>query len=491
VDRTLDADRASDACRFDRLVIQGLARVYSQGGFRVEPRSVMPLEKEWHPRTGLEVLECTRAAVERLTSIAGSSAPELQPDLIKAAERLSMLLRDEETRDLVAGFYDAVRRAHPDTREALRRIVADIIYRERKYWNQVPQDALAKIEAIHASFEEHSLSARLRQRVGPGRRGKDEDKGALSTLAQELVADRAALEGEWGWLTSGYAGDAWDFGEALAVADGELDDVLPGMSGRGPDLRVLCGFISKPRQLRGEAWFDAWCQKTFEARPEDWPLLFELGWRCAVTVTLAGIISAAVREKEVPQPFTNQLENGAWPSSLPLDALKELLEALCGRRHERAAVAILEHRLREHPGDLGALEALALQVVTSRTVIRDGATMTDYYWKEVAMRLAPRHAEAIVTAIFREQADRTSETWFAEYTTAKDVVEVRRARCCGRLASVHAAPLFNGRRVSLRGRISAWPARPDARRRRLCMGRGEAGGARFDRRAAGEQEPRQ
>jgi hypothetical protein len=36
--------------------------------------------------------------------------------------------------------------------------------------------------------------------------------------------------------------------------------------------------------------------------------------------------------------------------------------------------------------------------------------------------MAPRHAEVIVAAIFREQADRTSGTWFAEYTTAKDVL---------------------------------------------------------------------
>ncbi|MGO9833003.1 MAG: hypothetical protein ACLP1X_02175 [Polyangiaceae bacterium] len=408
----------------DRLVIQALTRVYNQGGFRVEPTSVTPLEKEWYPRTGLEVLECIRASVGRLAAIAESSAPELQADLVKAADGISMLLRDEETRDLVAGYYFAVRKSHPDTREALRRIVADILYRERKYWNQVPKDALAKIEAIHASFEDQSLSARLRQRVGPGSWEKEEDKGALMELARELVADRAALEREWGWLTSGNAGDAWDFGEALAVADanGELDDVLPGMSGRGLDLRTLCGLISKRRELRGPTWFDEWITRAFAGRPEDWPLMFELGWRCGVTVTLAGIISAAVRATDVPEMYTQQLGNGAWPSTLPLEALTELLEGLSGRGHCKAAIAILEHRLKSTPSDLPALEAIAVLVATSTEVIRNGATMTDYYWKEVAFRLAPRHAQAIVAAIFREQADRTSDTWFAEYTTAKEVL---------------------------------------------------------------------
>ena len=92
-------------------------------------------------------------------------------------------------------------------------------------------------------------------------------------------------------------------------------------------------------------------------------------------------------------------------------------------RHPSKDVScILEHRLKSTPADLDALEAVAVLVATSSEVIRNGATMTDYYWKEVAFRLVPRHAQAIVAAIFREQADRTSETWFAEYSTAKEVL---------------------------------------------------------------------
>jgi hypothetical protein len=85
-------------------------------------------------------------------------------------------------------------------------------------------------------------------------------------------------------------------------------------------------------------------------------------------------------------------------------------------------VAVLERRITAVPADLDELRVLALQVVTSREVIRDGAVMTDYYWKEVAFRLAPHHTQAIVAAIFREQADRSSDTWFAEYSTAKEVL---------------------------------------------------------------------
>ncbi|MGD0680209.1 MAG: hypothetical protein ABSC94_32935 [Polyangiaceae bacterium] len=78
--------------------------------------------------------------------------------------------------------------------------------------------------------------------------------------------------------------------------------------------------------------------------------------------------------------------------------------------------------MKSTPADLDALETIAVQIATTSEVIRDGATMTDYYWKEVAFRLAPKYAQAIVAAILREQADRSSETWFAEYSTAKEVL---------------------------------------------------------------------
>jgi hypothetical protein len=48
--------------------------------------------------------------------------------------------------------------------------------------------------------------------------------------------------------------------------------------------------------------------------------------------------------------------------------------------------------------------------------------MGNYYWKELANRLVPRHASAIAAAILREHADRTEETWFAEHSEAKLVL---------------------------------------------------------------------
>jgi hypothetical protein len=410
----------------NRLVVKALARVGNRHHMRWggSPESDVVPEQEWHPRTGPEMLACVEEALGRLTKIARNSAEELRTELLTAARELSMLLREDAVRGSVAGFFEAVRETHPVTREPLRRVIADIVYRERKYWKELSPKELATLEAVHARFEDGSLGARLRQRAGPGMWEKDEAQNDLGQLALELVRDRTALDREWSWLTSGDAGDAWKFGEALAVADVEamLDEVLAHLAARGPDLRVLCGYVSKRREQRGDVWFDAWVTQTFAARPDDLALLFEVSWRCGVTVATARILAAAVREQDIRPQLTRQLENGTWPQALPLESLKDLLTALCGRGHRTTAVAVLEHRLRTTPTDLDPLEPIALEVVTSGEVIRDSAVMTDFYWKEVALRLVAHHARAIAAAIFREQADHSSAIWFAEYSTAKEVL---------------------------------------------------------------------
>jgi hypothetical protein len=410
----------------DRLVVRALARVGNRHHVRMSsgPPSDAAPEPEWHATTAAEVIACVEQALARLTAMAKVASPEILGELVTAAQELSMLLRESAVRGVVVGFLEALRDAHPSTREPLRRVIADILFRERKYWNDLSPEELAAIEAVHARFEDASRSGRLRQQVGPGMWEKEETPDTLVELAAEFVDDPDALAHEWPWLTSGEASDAWKFGECLAAADrdGAFDDVLPGLPGRGPDLRVVCGYVATRRQQRGDAWFDAWMTRHLAARPDDFALLFEVSWRGGVTAATAHLLATTLSSREVPPQFTHQLENGAWPHVLPLDALTEILSALTARKHRAVAIAVLDHRLRHHPEDLEPLRTLARDLVTSGDVIRRGTTMTDYYWKEVAVRLLPQAASAIAAAIFREQADRSDRTWFAEYSTATEVI---------------------------------------------------------------------
>jgi len=246
-----------------------------------EPASDELPEPEWQPTTGHQHLDCAEQAIRRLSSIARNGLPDLQIEFVNAAKELSMMLREAPVRGLVADFFEAVRNTYPDTREALRRVIANILYREQKYWKELPLADIGALEALHSRFEDISLGARLHQQVGQASWDCD-DQVDLTSLAAELLEDRAALAAEWPWLTSGEAGDGWRLGLALATCDaeGKLEHVLPALHGRGRDLRVLCGYVHKRRELQGTVWFDRWMATQLKRDLTDMPLLFEVTWRC-------------------------------------------------------------------------------------------------------------------------------------------------------------------------------------------------------------------
>ncbi len=407
-----------------RMAIKALAGVGNpyETRWHGEPASDEVPEPEWHPASGADVLACIERAVERLTTIARGGVAELFGELIQAARGLSMLLRKSDARLLLARFFEAIRAAYPEAREPLRRVIAEILHRERKYWMDLTEEAVAEIEALHARFEDASLGARVRQHVGPSTWESDEQRDLLP-LASELTSDHAGVEREWEWLTSGEAGEAWRFGESLAIADvtGQLDDILPSLSNRGRDLRVLGGYASTRWREKGDAWFDNWQAQTLAARPHDLAPLFELTWRCGATVGTARLIASVLRENEVDPDLANLLGNGSWGQTLPREVLEDFLHALVDRRHLEAAASILDHRMTAIPLEAEAWESLALELVTNSTLIRS-AHMANYYWQQLANRILERHASGIAVAIIREQADRMAEIWFADHSAAKIVL---------------------------------------------------------------------
>ena len=143
---------------------------------------------------------------------------------------------------VVADFFEDLRKAYPASREPLRRTIADIIRREKKYWKELSATEMEELERLHNRFEDPTLGARLQQYIGqaPWELEKQPD---LKPLAEELLSKLEVLEGNWPWLTSGEASGGWRLGEALAAVDlkGELAEILPSIPGGGRDLRLVCG----------------------------------------------------------------------------------------------------------------------------------------------------------------------------------------------------------------------------------------------------------
>ncbi|MBK8010143.1 MAG: hypothetical protein IPK13_02260 [Deltaproteobacteria bacterium] len=309
-----------------------------------------------------------------------------------------------------------------EAREPLRRTIADVIYRARKYWKELPEEDVAELDVLHTAFEDASLPARLRQLVGHFRWDRDEQPD-LQPLARELVESPAPLVEMWPWLTSGDAADGWRFGEALAEQDteGQLLDAMQDAETGGRDLRVLCGYVSATRRRRGDAWYDGWVQAQSHRTPRPLHMLFEVAWRCGATPLVARCVQEILQAEPVPPEIVGQLSFGRWVEDLDPELLADLLRAMVDAGHEAPALTILEHRTKSQPGEHDRWLDLVLELIAVPSLIRSGH-MTSYYWKELALRYVDERPDEIAAAIIREQGDRSAGTWFSKHSEAAQVL---------------------------------------------------------------------
>jgi hypothetical protein len=416
---------ASERAPLVRLAVKALARAGERQSMRMksEPASDELPEKEWHPSTAREHLNCVLIALERLTNLAARGNAEIESDFVSASKELTMLLRDRSVRKSVASLFEAVKAAYPEAREPLRRAIADVIYRERKYWKELPEEDMAELDFLHAGFEDASLPARLRQLVGQTRWDRDE-KPDLQPLANDFTHSTDTLTEMWPWLTSGDAADGWRFGEALAYQDPEglLLETMQDAGNAGKDLRVLCGYVSATRKRRGDAWYDGWVQAQSHRTPRPLQMLFEVAWRCGVTPLVARCVQGILQAEPVAPEIVGQLSFGCWGEDLDPDLLADLLRALVDTGHEATALTILANRTKSQPGEHDRWLDMALELIALPSLIRSG-NMTSYYWKELALQYVDERPGEIAAAICREQGDRSAGTWFAKHLEAEEVLD--------------------------------------------------------------------
>ena len=404
-----------------RLCIRALAQVGELSVTRsvVAPASDQVPEEEWRPQSGQERLECIDKAAGRLEGIVVLGIPSLQADLIAAAGKLSSLLGYFDSGPRVTQFFIAVRDAYPEAREPLRKVVARFIRSSKK---DLGPDRQRDLEVLHSRFEDGSLSARLQQYVGPGP-WEWERQPDLTSLATELIAAPSALAEHWSWLTSGDASAGWHLGVALAEADpkGSLSDALPTLADGGPDLRVMCGYVSGRREAMGNRWYERWVRSRFEQDPRPANLVIEVIWRCGVTDPLAGMIAEILRNQQVSKTIVGQVAYADW-SDTSGGVLEGVLRAMVDMGHAETAISILQRRMEHASTEDERWNPFALELATDVDLIRSPG-MTNHYWQKVASILVPDYFEDVATAIFSAHASRDrSGSWFLKHKEA--VIEV-------------------------------------------------------------------
>lgn len=415
----------SERTPFVRLATKALAQIGKRKCFRniSEPISGEMPEKEWYPSTESEHLESMLAAINRLTDIASLGITELGSDLILAAKDLSTMLRNSSVRCELARFFEAIRAAHPEAREPLRRVISEVIFRERKYFQEISEESISELERLCARFEDGSLPGRLRQVVGVSHWSEDEQPD-LRPLARELVESPSTFAEMWPWFTSGDAADGLRLGEALAAADSDnllLETMLTAESA-GRDLRILSGYVSVFKAVKGDEWFDDWMLTQTQRSPRPLNVVFEVTRRCGATPTVARCLREILMDEPVAPEVVGQLSYGLWGENLPLDILTELVRAMINAGHEATALIILERRTQSRPEEHEAWLDLSLELIAVPNLIRSGY-MVSYYWKELALRYVEDRPIEIADVIAREQGIRSIDTWFLKHSEAEKVLE--------------------------------------------------------------------
>ena len=413
---TLDELAAQARPALTSLVVRALAQVGRNSAPTImQPAIAEAPEPNWRPSSSKEYLECVTAAVSRLQTIAAERDPELRPDLLAAAQAMSWLLPYQDVGARVARFLVALHQAYPETREPLRKQVADVI---RRGQTTLPPDRRRVLDRLHAEFEDRSLAGRLLQHVGT-QRWDLEASPEIASLGVELAAAPNLLEEHLPWLTSGEAPRAWELGEALAAADpdGLLAAVLANHTNGGSDLRIVGGYIAVRRKTLGDEWYERWVTAQFEREPRPLVLLLEVVRSCGATDRLVPYVAESLRSRDLSAAQVGHLKYTNW-SGTSDGALRALLRVMVDTGHRETAIGILQHRIRRTGGGVGHWKPLALTLATDPHLIRC-RRMENHYWQKVAELLAADHPHELAAAIFRAHAQRDlSERWFLKHQHA-------------------------------------------------------------------------
>jgi hypothetical protein len=419
----LDELLATGRSQLQSLAVSALARAGAryEGGRVDDATTPGPTPVTWLPATRQERLDSMLAAFRLLNHAATLAVPHAA--LADAAKPLAIWLRDAPVREAVAAFYRTAASAHPSIRESLRREVHRIADLTVRVWKDRDEADIAWIEELAHELSDTTTRGQLREIAGPP--GHEWTENGMQALAQQLVAEPEIFWAEWPWLTGGEAAGAWHLGAALERADTkrELLPRLLSAVGTGTDLRIVAGYVSARARSMPDGWIDDWLDELEESRAADPSLVFDLTSRLTATSRGAQRLTRMARANRLPQSAVAHLTFSPWVLGPDVSTLRELIEILITTPdHRLNLLHMLGNRLQDHPTDLAALEALALQLVCDpRVLVSD--SMSQYHWDELARVLAPRYGRMIASTIFAAQARLDGASFFLEESAASSTLD--------------------------------------------------------------------
>jgi hypothetical protein len=408
------------------LVVEALSQVGRSQSFRSAPssRTDIAREPEWQPRNDSEYVAAIESALDRLCRVAKAGRPELRASLKKAAEMLRGRLRQRETREKVAAFMRVSVSAYPDLKREFRQDLHYLLDLAQKHWKELTSDDISWLKALFVEFEDISPEGRLREVVGL--RDLEFDTARLEPVAAELQAVSGLLESQWSWLTSGDAVQAWELGATLARHDPDLTFLprLLAATPRGPDVRLVAGYLRDVVERKGPDWLDDLLDEWIDHVPPELTLAAELSWRCSPTDRSAARVQRLAKEGTLPVSLARQLTFGGWCLNLSASAFDGLLRSLSTREEYREAALLLAHqRLSKMNTEWAALESVVLTLLSDARLFKL-SNMTEYAWLELARTVARGHASTFASILFAAHADKGEQSWFIEYSQMSAILSM-------------------------------------------------------------------
>ena len=319
-------------------------------------------------------------------------------------------------------LFEIVVCKYPGSREPLRSRVAHQleIEAQRRDKNEAFTSWLRE---LHESIADHSVGGRLRQHAGHIRWGIAEPPPGLYDLVAEIIEQPEVIASQWGWLTSGGAHNAAEFGAILGNRDvhGAFAAFLECREDWGPDQRMVAAYLKAQSAHRPSGWLDDRLEERSANYTDDAGLVLDL--ICHVghaSVRSARSVLSLLREGTLPPDAFNRLMFSRWSIGLPPAEFRELIGDLARYPELRnTALFLVFLRLQQSPDEVEDLQVLAVGLVTDPALLRSDQL---HVWQAVARLLVRSHARAIARTALTAHGEGLDFWYFADSPDQEVVV---------------------------------------------------------------------
>ncbi|WP_154659416.1 hypothetical protein [Arenimonas composti] len=404
-----------------RVVIGALARVAELNEVRIvdTPGFGVAKEVEWRPQTPIERASCIESAIGLLTRILNEN-PGVEEEIVRALPAFSYLLPMHLVRDRVLEFMRVVGSRSEVARKSVVAILAKYMDKESRYWHRLSESAKDEVYQVLAAFEPRNLVERIEIAVGSSPWDKAPEF-SFEELAKEL--DAQTIKSLLPWLTSGEASDAWRFGEAVCLGRDlrELGDLLrQNESSFGSDLRFVFAVVGVGRRELGDDWFNSWLAAIGAESPRGATIAIEAIWR--VGATRQSLEAGQELLRSASREAIRGLAFGDWYLNSTDDVLVGFLWRVLDEG-ECSVVLTIVDQLTKNRKVVQGVEALVEELLGRPELVRSNDVMTEYHWKELALRFLEGNVGLVLTTVLAAHATRDSRSWFIEFSQVKEVVE--------------------------------------------------------------------